>query len=47
MLFITHQLPQGLQVDEAVVLGKAAPPSNSQAKSANTPVVASDRGRDG
>lgn len=33
ILFITHQLPKGLQVDEAIVLGKEtmqAQPNNSQ-----------------
>jgi subfamily B ATP-binding cassette protein HlyB/CyaB len=29
MLFITHQLPKGLMVDEAVVLGKEANNNNS------------------
>jgi ATP-binding cassette, subfamily B, bacterial HlyB/CyaB len=40
MLFITHQLPQGLQVDEAVVLGKATgnstSPKSQNAQAANT-----------
>jgi hypothetical protein len=30
ILFITHQLPKGLQVDEAVILGKEKSNSESQ-----------------
>ena len=31
LLFITHQLPKGLQVDETMVLGKASEPVVKQA----------------
>lgn len=33
ILFITHQLPKGLQVDEAVVLGKTNEPISKQPES--------------
>lgn len=36
ILFITHQLPKGLQVDEAVVLGKS---ETSQSKNHNSTEV--------
>ena len=36
ILFITHQLPKGLQVDEAVVLGKT---ETIQAKNQNSTEV--------
>ena len=36
MLFITHQLPKGLAVDEAILLGKDAATENQANMQANT-----------
>ena len=40
ILFITHQLPKGLQVDEAVILGKE---KNSQSEQQSTAIQSSQQ----
>ena len=41
ILFITHQLPKGLQVDEAVILGKEKP--NMQTGNSNEEKAENDK----